>query len=237
MRKSRYALFLGGISLLVVLSLLIGCRPTRPIAPDVTATPVGGAQVAPTEEGMPNPTDMAATAQAESVRATQQAAGAEGADAGGAVTEEPTATPTLEPPTETPTATVAVTPTTAVPTTAAPTVLPTATPVPGGDTHVVRRGENLYRIALRYGTTVQDIASLNGIANPSLIYVGQVLTIPSGAQPSPGPGGTTYVVRRGDNLFRIALRYSLSYVYLAQYNGIANPSRIYVGQVLRIPPR
>jgi LysM repeat protein len=97
----------------------------------------------------------------------------------------------------------------------------------------------MFRIALRYGTTVQAIASANGIANPALIYVGQSLVIPtSGSQPTQPPaGGTTYVVRRGDNLYRIALRYNLSYVYLAQYNGIANPSRIYVGQTLRIPPR
>jgi len=102
---------------------------------------------------------------------------------------------------------------------------------------VVQRGDNLFRIALRYGTTVQAIASANGIANPALIYVGQTLKIPSGTQPVPQPGGeTTYVVQRGDNLFRIALRYGMSYLQLAQYNGIANPSRIYVGQVLRIPP-
>jgi LysM repeat protein len=43
-------------------------------------------------------------------------------------------------------------------------------------------------------------------------------------------------VRPGDNLFRIALRYGMSYLYLAQYNGIADPSRIYVGQVIHIPP-
>jgi LysM repeat protein len=103
---------------------------------------------------------------------------------------------------------------------------------------VVQRGENLFRIALRYGTTVQAIASANGIANPSLIYVGQTLTIPSSGTepPSPPAGGTTYTVQPGDNLFRIALRYNISYLYLAQYNGIASPSNIYVGQVLRIPP-
>jgi LysM repeat protein len=98
---------------------------------------------------------------------------------------------------------------------------------------------DLFRIALRYGTTVQAIASANGIANPARIYVGQRLVIfSSGVQPTPQPGGeTTYVVQRGDNLYRIALRYGLNYLYLAQYNGIANPSRIYAGQVLRIPPR
>jgi lipoprotein-anchoring transpeptidase ErfK/SrfK len=45
-------------------------------------------------------------------------------------------------------------------------------------THVVRRGENLFRIAQRYGTTVQAIASANGIRNPNLIYAGQRLRIP-----------------------------------------------------------
>ncbi|MCK4315978.1 MAG: LysM peptidoglycan-binding domain-containing protein [Anaerolineae bacterium] len=109
---------------------------------------------------------------------------------------------------------------------------------PSSGVYIVRRGENLFRIALRYGTTAQAIASANGIANPSLIYVGQTLTIPSSGTepPSPPTGDTTYTVQPGDNLFRIALRYNISYLYLAQYNGIASPSNIYVGQVLRIPP-
>ena len=119
-----------------------------------------------------------------------------------------------------------------------PPPTPTSQPAPSGQvTHVVRQGENLFRIALHYGTSVEAIASANGIANPALIYVGQRLTISTqGAQP-PAPSATTYVVQRGDNLFRIALRFNMSHLYLAQYNGIANPSNIYAGQVLRIPPR
>jgi len=104
---------------------------------------------------------------------------------------------------------------------------------------VIQWGENLIRIALRYGTTVEAIASANGIANRARIYAGQVLIIPSpgGQPPSLPTGETTCVVQPGDNLFRIALRYNMDYLYLAQYNRIANPSRIYVGQVLRIPSR
>lgn len=41
----------------------------------------------------------------------------------------------------------------------------------------VRRGDNLYRIAKRYGTTVQNIVRLNRIQNPNLIYVGQILRV------------------------------------------------------------
>ncbi len=223
MEKTRPSLFLCVIGLLVMMSLLAGCY--RPAAPDVTATPAAGEAVAQAEEGTP---DLAATGIANATLAAQEAGDTAAADTPTSPLPTPTPTPTAVPNTPvptTPTATLAV-----------PTVTPT---VPAGTTsHTVQRGENLFRIALRYGTTVEAIASANGIANPAQIYVGQVLTIPSpgGQPPSPTPTGTSYTVQPGDNLFRIALRYGLNYVYLAQYNNIANPSRIYVGQVLRIPP-
>ena len=104
--------------------------------------------------------------------------------------------------------------------------------------HVVRRGENLFRISLRYGVSMDAIAAANGILNPHHIYAGQRLIIPTGstAPPSSQPPSTgTYVVRPGDTLFRIALRHGVSLWDLARANGIQNPSLIYVGQVLRIP--
>ncbi|MBE9506987.1 MAG: LysM peptidoglycan-binding domain-containing protein [Chloroflexi bacterium] len=227
MKRTRTPLFLSAIGLLIVLGLVTGCY--RAAAPDVTETPAGEAEVAPPQEGTP---DVLATAAANSALATQQA------ETGGG---SPIETPTTPAPTQTqsPVATPATTPT-PTPTTSAPTTpVPTQTPLPptGQVTHVVQPGENLFRIAMRYNTTVNAIASANGIANPALIYVGQKLTIPSsGTQPpSPPSGGTTYVVQPGDNLFRIALRYNMSYTYLAQYNGITNPANIYVGQVIRIP--
>ncbi|MCA9910660.1 MAG: LysM peptidoglycan-binding domain-containing protein, partial [Anaerolineae bacterium] len=74
-----------------------------------------------------------------------------------------------------------------------PTPVP-ATPVPGSPTpvppttgtYVVQRGDTLYAIARRFNTTVQAIAAANGIANPNLIYPGQVLQVGGG-----GDGGTT----------------------------------------------
>jgi LysM repeat protein len=101
----------------------------------------------------------------------------------------------------------------------------------------VQAGENLFRIALKYGLSYQTLASYNGIANPQFIYVGQVLKIPpSGAPvepPSQAPG--YHVVQPGENLFRIALRYNMSYERLAAANGIGYPYTIYVGQRLIIP--
>jgi LysM repeat protein len=46
------------------------------------------------------------------------------------------------------------------------------------ETHVVQPGENLFRIALKYGVTVEAIAVANGISNVNLIYPGQELVIP-----------------------------------------------------------
>ncbi len=44
--------------------------------------------------------------------------------------------------------------------------------------HVVQRGDTLTAIAWRYGATAWVIAQANGIWNPNLIYVGQVLYMP-----------------------------------------------------------
>jgi LysM repeat protein len=48
----------------------------------------------------------------------------------------------------------------------------------GEQTHIVQPGENLFRIGLRYGFTVAELAAYNGIANPNQIEVGQVIRIP-----------------------------------------------------------
>lgn len=96
--------------------------------------------------------------------------------------------------------------------------------------HTVQRGENLFRIALRYGTTVAYLQSLNHIPDANRIYAGQTLRI----RPA-SPGGTAYVVQKGDTLFRIARRYGVNMWVLAKHNNIQNVNRIYAGQTLLIP--
>ena len=109
----------------------------------------------------------------------------------------------------------------------------------GGTVHVVQPGENLFRIALRYGTTVQALAAANGIANTGHIYSGQRLVIPGagGSTPAspPSSSGGVHVVQRGENLYRISLKYGTTVSALAAANGIANTGQIYVGQRLTIP--
>ncbi|NLF01894.1 MAG: LysM peptidoglycan-binding domain-containing protein, partial [Anaerolineales bacterium] len=83
-----------------------------------------------------------------------------------------------------------------------------AAPSQGDVVHVVQRGETLYSIARRYSVGMWDIARANGLTNPNRIYVGQRLVIP-GTAPAGSTGGQVYIVRAGDTLYRIALRYKL----------------------------
>ena len=103
--------------------------------------------------------------------------------------------------------------------------------------YTVKRGDNLWNIAKRYGMTVQDIAEINGISNPNLIYPGQVLKIiinNSNGNETSEMGHIIYIVKRGDNLWNIARRYGTTVQNIVEINRINNPNLIYPGQKIRI---
>lgn len=106
---------------------------------------------------------------------------------------------------------------------------PTKTATGGVTQYVVKPGDTLWEIAKKFGVTVDDIVKANGIKNPSLIRVGQVLKIPCGF--------IEYVVKPGDSLWKIAKTYNTTVDEIVKVNGIKNPSLIRVGQVLKIPKR
>ncbi len=222
--RSLLPLLLG---LLVVLLLLAGCY--MPAAPDVTPTPsqqdmedlfmqTVGAQAAQTEAAMtalpPVPTEIPTP-----IPPTPEE-----------TVPVPTPTPTESPTPELPPAEVP-----SPPVLATPTEETVVAPAGAERTHVVQPGEWLLQIARQYGVDWRELAAYNNIVNPNRLYPGQVLRIPgAGGQPPTGDE-ILYTVQPGDNLFRIALRYNMNYLYLASYNGIANPHQIRVGQVIRIP--
>ena len=112
---------------------------------------------------------------------------------------------------------------------------------------MVRRGDTLYSIARRHGTSVQAIMNANGLRNGNFIWAGQRLRIPgtSGGSSSGGGGtqgggpipssGSVHIVKRGETVASIARRYGTSVAAIASLNGLRNPNLIYVGQRLRIP--
>lgn len=114
-------------------------------------------------------------------------------------------------------------------------VKPTPTPKPSGETiYIVKSGDTLSRIASLYGTTYQELAKYNNIANPNLIFPGQQIKIPSGSTKNEI---ITYIVKPGDTLSKIAKAYNTSWqeIYQDNKNTIGkNPNLIYPGQKLII---
>lgn len=117
--------------------------------------------------------------------------------------------------------------------------IPISTSGSGGDDpleeviYVVKRGDTLSRIALNHGTTVNNIASLNGIKNVNLIYVGQRLIIKSEVMED-DMGHRCYKVVKGDTLYSIARRYNTTVSNIVMLNRIQNPNLIYPGQCFRV---
>lgn len=104
-------------------------------------------------------------------------------------------------------------------------------------TYVVQKGDTLYSIALKYGTTPNVIIRKNNLKNNTLT-VGQTLTIPSDVEStgdySDMSNFNTYVVQRGDSLYSIANAYNVSVNDLRNINNLTSDI-LSVGQVLIIP--
>ena len=96
--------------------------------------------------------------------------------------------------------------------------------------YTVKRGDTLWDIARRTGSTVEKIVAANNIKNPDLIYAGEVFLIPEKTD-----AGVYYTVRAGDTLWGIAQRFGSSVSAVVEANGIKNPDLIYAGEVFLIP--
>jgi LysM repeat protein len=110
----------------------------------------------------------------------------------------------------------------------------------GFNTYIVASGDTLKAIAARFGTSLNNLLSLNPeITNANVIYEGQRLVYPAnGGNPNPGPlpGGHTYTVQRGDTLKKIAAWAGTTTELLLQVNPqVSNANLIYVGQRLNLP--
>jgi LysM repeat protein len=109
--------------------------------------------------------------------------------------------------------------------------------------HTVTYGDTLYRIAQRYGVSIDEIAQANGIVQTWSIKIGQELAIPGLTVPddsdsvnNPLVAGTPveHTIRAGETLNTIAQRYGVTIDSILRANQIANPNYIYAGQKLKI---
>lgn len=93
----------------------------------------------------------------------------------------------------------------------------------------VNRGDTLYNIARRFGTSAQTIARDNEISDPRALVVGQTILIFEPRQ--------TYAVKRGDNLYSIADEFGVSINSLLRNNAFLGGNYdLTQGQVLTVVP-
>ena len=96
------------------------------------------------------------------------------------------------------------------------------------ETYTVKKGDNLYQIALKYDTSVDALKNLNGLTS-NLLSIGQVLKIPSSSSSE-----IVYTVVSGDNLYQIARRFGTTIAAIMSRNNLSS-SLLSVGQKLIIP--
>jgi murein DD-endopeptidase MepM/ murein hydrolase activator NlpD len=112
-------------------------------------------------------------------------------------------------------------------------------------TYTVASGDTLGAIASRFGVTVDDIVAFNGIVDPNVLSVGQVISIPNGpgvAVAAAGAGAAVYsgptgsvLARPGDSIARLATRFSQDPSVIALLNGVDPATRLFPGQPVNLP--
>ena len=149
-----------------------------------------------------------------------------------------TTTTTTLAPTATTAAAVASTTTTTAPTVST-TAIPTTTEAAdvGPLSVLVEVGDSLSKIAKRYDTTTEILATINGICDVNQIYVGQkILLAAAGSETDDGvdpePISVTVIVEAGDSLSKIAKQYDTTVDDLMVANDITDPNLVLVGQEL-----
>lgn len=109
------------------------------------------------------------------------------------------------------------------------------------NTVVVELGQTISSVAAQYHTTVSALAATNHLADPNHVVVGSVLRIPGSGLPAQaatnasGSSGGSVVVSAGDTLMGIAKQYGTTVAALATVNNLADPNRVVIGSVLKIP--
>ena len=121
----------------------------------------------------------------------------------------------------------------------------------GATTHVVKSGDNMYRIALNHGITVNQLQAANPGVNAQSLSVGRKLVIPArgqatvarntaptpAAKPAAAPRAAvtgTYEVKSGDSLSKIARTQGTTVAALQAANPNLNPNKMAIGQKINL---
>lgn len=104
------------------------------------------------------------------------------------------------------------------------------------ETYTVKSGDSLWKIATNHSMSVSQLKNLNKLSN-DMIFVGQKLVVSEKKQSASAQNQvtktSTYTVKSGDSVWKIAHEYGMSMNELVSLNGIKN-NLIFPGQVLKV---
>lgn len=123
----------------------------------------------------------------------------------------------------------------------------------GTKIHRVQPGENLTKIATIYAVTVSDLEEANKLSSTAMLKQGQVLTIPTSrpvaksatpeakktepVEKAAAGSAKTYVVKKGETATSIAKSLGVGVTDLLKTNNISDPTKLRLGQSLKVPAR
>jgi LysM repeat protein len=98
--------------------------------------------------------------------------------------------------------------------------------VPPGDyiEYKVQSGDSLYKIATKYGLSVDEVKNYNNLTS-ELLSIGQIIKIPIISTV------TTYTVKSGDSLYQIANLYNTTVDEIKRKNNLTS-NTLSIGQIL-----
>lgn len=96
--------------------------------------------------------------------------------------------------------------------------------------YTVKKGDSLWLIANKYGTTIDELKNANNLKSNTL-YIGQTLIIPEKKE---NTNKISYVVKKGDSLWLIANKYDTTVEKIKSTNNLKS-NTLSIGQVLVIP--
>lgn len=103
--------------------------------------------------------------------------------------------------------------------------------------YTVVSGDTLWKISVKFNTTISEIVALNNLDPNKHLYVGQKLKVPASSPPASTVQTFDYKVQSGETLWKIAQKFGTTVQEIATASGIDPAKYLYVGQTLKIPAK